>query len=129
MGSGGESNGKLLESGSGSKAVRYNQVVFEDDLPASLVSFAEQNGISLVSHSDELGALRFCQVVLRVMLISRPAGTQRQFVNLLLEFKDRLPLPEKMKSGSFKDVSEVFRMKWVLKVSELPDLLYPSSIA
>lgn len=92
----GDASSPVMLSNSGIKPARYNQVVFEDDLPPSLVSYADQNAISLVSHSDEL-------------------GTQRQFVNLLLEFKNTIPIPEKMKSDDFKDVSEVFKMKWVLK--------------
>lgn len=46
-------------------------------------------------------------------------GTQRQFVNLLLEFRDVIPLPGKIQDMDFNEVNEVFRMKWVLKVRDL----------
>ncbi|KAF8312488.1 hypothetical protein DL93DRAFT_2082070 [Clavulina sp. PMI_390] len=99
-GSGGKTGGFAHANGSGLGTGRLpaiNQLnVVEDDLPNSITEYAEKEKIALVSHSDEL-------------------GTQRQFVNLLLEFKDVIPLPEKLKAQEFTSVHEVFRMRWVLK--------------
>jgi len=85
------------------KLPTVDQLNFDDDLPPELTSLSEHQGILLVSHSDEL-------------------GTQRQFVNLLLEFKHILPLPVKLRTESFREVDEVFKMSWVLKYTLLlPD--------
>lgn len=91
------------------KLPKIGQLNFEDDLPQNLTEFAEKRGIALVAHSDEL-------------------GTQRQFVNLLLEFKDTLPLPAPLKARNIEpdapeaSVSDVFQLKWALKYTLLlPD--------
>lgn len=46
---------KLARRNAKLKPPRIDQLNFDDDLPATLTTLAEEEGIALVSHSDELG--------------------------------------------------------------------------
>lgn len=48
---------KLARGDAKFKPPRIDQLNFDDDLPAPLITLAEEEGIALVSHSDELGKL------------------------------------------------------------------------
>ncbi|KAF9514605.1 hypothetical protein BS47DRAFT_1484995 [Hydnum rufescens UP504] len=80
-----------------------NQLSFDTDLPPTLVNFATEKGIELVSHSDDL-------------------GTQTQLVNLLREFNHVLPLPPAFLDADPQESRKAFQLRWVLKYTViLPD--------